>query len=50
MRLRRGLIWIPLALGAAIVAASAPSQAQLVIEPAPMFVSSPMSASPMYER
>jgi hypothetical protein len=35
MRLPRSLIWIPLALGAAIVAASAPSQAQIVVEPAP---------------
>lgn len=34
MRLRRSLIWIPLAIGAAIVAAGA-SLAHVVIEPAP---------------
>ncbi len=35
MRLRRRLIWTPLALAAALIAASAPSQADIMVQPAP---------------
>ena len=35
MRTLRRLIWIPHALAAALTTASAPSQAQIIIEPAP---------------